>query len=109
MKYLNEGGTYGDTAFNSWPVPMVPVSNMPKTTQKVHDDIFENDPAEDSGIEDGSGSAAVQDLAPGHAATQTVCERRDEGLARYFGRAPFQGVALALAFDRTTTPVGPII
>ena len=62
MKYLNEGGMFGDTAFNSWPVPMVPIANMPKTTQPVHDDIFENDPAADSGAEDGTGLAVVQDL-----------------------------------------------
>ena len=62
MKYLNEGGMFGDTAFNSWPVPMVPIANMPKTTLPVHDDIFENDPAADSGAEDGTGSAVVQDL-----------------------------------------------
>ena len=53
---------FGDTAFNSWPVPLVPLANMPKTTQQVHDDIFEHDPAEDSGAEDGAGSAIVQDL-----------------------------------------------
>ena len=53
---------YGDTAFNSWPVPLVPLANMPKATQHVDDDFFANDAAEDSGTEDGSGSAAVQDL-----------------------------------------------
>ena len=62
MKYLNEGGQFGDTAFNSWPVPLVPMANLPKTSQKVHDDILKNDPAEDSGAEDGAGSAVVQDL-----------------------------------------------
>ena len=63
MKYLSEpGGVFGDTAFNSWPVPMVALANMPKSTQQVHDDIFENDAAEDSGAEDGAGSAVVQDL-----------------------------------------------
>ena len=62
MKYLNEGGMFGDTAFNSWPVPLVPLAQLPKATQQVHDDIFENDAAEDSGAEDGTGSAVVQDL-----------------------------------------------
>jgi hypothetical protein len=62
MKYLSEGGLFGDTGFNSWPVPEVPVANLPKTTQKLHDDIFEKDTAEDSGDEDGTGSAVVQDL-----------------------------------------------
>ena len=62
MKYLSEGGMFGDTAFNSWPVPLVQLASMPKATQKEHDDIFENDAAEDSGAEDGTGSAAVQDL-----------------------------------------------
>ena len=63
MKYLSEpGGMFGDTAFNSWPVPMVVLANMPKSTQKEHDDIFENDAADDSGAEDGAGSAVVEDL-----------------------------------------------
>ena len=62
MKYLQEGGNYGDTAFNCWPVPMVPMAGLPKATQQVHDDIFENDTVEDSGAEDGTGGAAVEDL-----------------------------------------------
>ena len=63
MKYLSEaGGMFGDTAFNSWPVPMVPLANLPKSTLQVHDEIFENDAAEDSGAEDGTGAAVVQDL-----------------------------------------------
>ena len=62
MKYLQEGGMYGDTAFNSWPVPLVPLAGLPKATQQVHDDIFENDMVEDSGAEDGTGAAAVEDL-----------------------------------------------
>ena len=49
MKYLNVGGLFGDTSFNSWPVPLVLLAHMPKTTKKEHDDIFENDQAEDSG------------------------------------------------------------
>ena len=63
MQYLSEpGGVFGDTAFNSWPVPMVPLANMAKTTMQVHDDIFAGEAAEDSGTEDGAGSAVVQDL-----------------------------------------------
>ena len=53
---------YGDTAFNSWPVPLVPLAGLPKATQHVHDEIFENDMVADSGAEDGTGSAAVEDL-----------------------------------------------
>ena len=62
MKYLQEAGHFGDTAFNCWPVPMVPMASLPKATQQVHDDIFENDTVEDSGAEDGTGGAAVEDL-----------------------------------------------
>ena len=62
MKYLNEGGNFGDTAFNSWPVPLVTLANMPKTNHVMHDEIFDNDAAEDSGSNDGAGTAVVQDL-----------------------------------------------
>ena len=62
MKYLTDGAGPGDTAFNVWPVPVTTVSNMPKTSAQVHDEIFANDVAQDSGAEDGSGTAIVQDL-----------------------------------------------
>ena len=39
MKYLSDGTCPGDTAFNVWPVPVTPVANMPKVSQKIHDDI----------------------------------------------------------------------
>ena len=53
MKYLSEaGGMFGDTALNSWPVPMVAFTSMPKSTQQVHDEISENDTAADSGAEE---------------------------------------------------------
>ena len=62
MKYLTDGAGPGDTAFNVWPAPVTTVSNMPKTSAQVHDEIFANDVAQDSGAEDGSGTAIVQDL-----------------------------------------------
>ena len=62
MQYLADGSGPGDTAFNVWPVPVTTVSNMPKTSAQVHDNIFANDVAQDSGAEDGSGTAVVQDL-----------------------------------------------
>ena len=62
MKYLTDGAGPGDTAFNVWPVPVTTVSNMPKTSAQVHDDIFANDVAQDPGAEDGPGTAIVQDL-----------------------------------------------
>ncbi|MCP3883971.1 MAG: hypothetical protein GY700_00545, partial [Propionibacteriaceae bacterium] len=62
MKYLNEGGASGDTAFNSWPVPFVSIASMPKVTEAIHDDIFAQDDAQDSGAEDGTGAAVVRDL-----------------------------------------------
>ena len=45
-----------------WPAPVTTVSNMPKTSANVHDEIFASDMAQDSGAEDGSGTAIVQDL-----------------------------------------------
>jgi hypothetical protein len=62
MKFLTDGSTPGDTAFNVWPVPLVPVANMPKASSKTHDQIFEDDVAQDSGADDGSGAAVVEDL-----------------------------------------------
>ena len=62
MKYLTDGAVPGDTAFNVWPVSLVPVANMPKASAKVHEQIFEDDTAQDSGEDDGSGAAVVQDL-----------------------------------------------
>ena len=62
MRYLSDGAAFGDTAFNVWPVPLVAIANMAKTTQQVHDDIFVDEPADDSGGEDGTGTAVVQDL-----------------------------------------------
>ena len=62
MKYLTDGATPGDTAFNVWPISLVPVANMPKASAKLHDDIFTDDTAQDSGADDGSGAAVVDDL-----------------------------------------------
>jgi hypothetical protein len=50
------------TAFNVWPVPVNASSTMSKTSAQVRDIIFANDVAQDSGAEDGSGTAVVQDL-----------------------------------------------
>ena len=62
MKYLMENQIFADTYFNVWPIPVVPIANMAKVTQAVHDEIFIEDHAQDSGAEDGSGTAVVQDL-----------------------------------------------
>ena len=62
MKYLSDGTSLGDTAFNVWPVPVISVANMPKVSAKIHDDIFDQDVAQDSGAEDGSGAAVAEDL-----------------------------------------------
>ena len=62
MKYLTDGTGPRDTAFNVWPAPVTTVSNMPKTSAQVHDEIFANGVAQDSGAEDGSGTDIVQDL-----------------------------------------------
>lgn len=62
MKYLTDGPGPGDTAFNVWPAPVNAITTMPKTSAQVHDIIFANDVAQDSGAEDGSGTAVVQDL-----------------------------------------------
>ena len=62
MKYLSDGTSLGDTAFNVWPVPVICVANMPKVSAKIHDDIFDQDVAQDSGAEDGSGAAVAEDL-----------------------------------------------
>ena len=62
MKYLMEGASHADTYFNAWPVPIVPIAQMMKVTQAIHDEIFMDDQAQDSGAEDGSLSAAVADL-----------------------------------------------
>ena len=60
MKYLTDGSGPGDTAFNVWPVNAI--TTMSKTSAQVHDIIFANDVAQDSGAEDGSGTVVVQDL-----------------------------------------------
>lgn len=62
MRYLSDAGGMGDTYFNVWPVPVLPLANMVKCTVKEHDDIFLEDTAQDSGAEDGAGGAAVEDL-----------------------------------------------
>ena len=62
MKYLKDGIVAGDTYFNAWPIPMWPIPNMPKATAKLHDEIFTDDLAMDSGEEDGAGAALVSDL-----------------------------------------------
>ena len=62
MKYLTDGSGPGDMAFNVWPVPVNAITNVPKTSAQVHDIIFANDVAQDSGAKDGSGTAIVQDL-----------------------------------------------
>jgi hypothetical protein len=51
-KYLTDGANPRDTAFNVWPVPVTAVSNMPKASAQVHDEIFAHDVAQDSGAED---------------------------------------------------------
>ena len=62
MQYLSLGGSPGDTANNSWLVPLVPVANMAKVTQASHAEIVARDAADDSGAEDGAGTAVTQDL-----------------------------------------------
>ena len=47
MRYLTDGTSPGDTAFNVWPVPVTAVSDMPKASAQVHDEIFANDVAQD--------------------------------------------------------------
>ena len=49
MHHLTDGAGPGDTAFNVWPVLVTTVSNMPKTSALVRDDIVANDVAQDSG------------------------------------------------------------
>ena len=60
MRYLTDGTSPGDTAFNVWPVPVTAISNMPKASAQVHDEIFANDVAQDSGAEDGSGTLSCR-------------------------------------------------
>ena len=62
MQYLSLGGSPGDTANNSWLVPLVPVANMAKVTQASHAEIVARDAADDSGAEDGAGTAVTQAL-----------------------------------------------
>ena len=51
------------TCFNQWPVPLLQVSQMAKTTQAEHDQIFKDDDvAEDEGGADGSGEAILTEL-----------------------------------------------
>ena len=62
MKYLSDAGAQADTYFNVWPVPLLPLASMPKMNAVDHENIFTEDTAQDSGAEDGSGGAAVEDL-----------------------------------------------
>ena len=65
MRYLSDGGVHADTYFNTWPVPVLPLVHMPKTTMSEHESIFAEDTAQDSGdsgAEDGAGGAAEDDL-----------------------------------------------
>ena len=48
-KYLADGSGPGDTAFNVWPVLVNAISTMSKISAQVHDMIFANDVAHDSG------------------------------------------------------------
>ena len=62
MKYLKTNDKEADTYFNEWPVPMLQVSQMAKTTKAEHGQIFKDDLAEDEGDEDGAGAAVVTEL-----------------------------------------------
>ena len=62
MKYLRENDTEADTYFNRWPVPLIPVSQMPKLSMAAHDSIFKNDVPEDECVDDGSGAAMLTEL-----------------------------------------------
>lgn len=48
MKYLPGGDTY----FNNWPVPAMPLANMTKCSEVTHDEIFRGAIAVDSGDEE---------------------------------------------------------
>ena len=61
-QYLKDGSDPGDTAFNVWPVPVKAISKLSRINPQVHDIIFAKDVAQDSGAEDGSSTAVVQDL-----------------------------------------------
>ena len=61
MQYLSDAVALGGTVFNVWPVPLVPVAVMANSALHVHDGIFTNDAAEDSGAEGGAGTVVVQD------------------------------------------------
>jgi len=59
MKYL----TGGDTYINNWPTPALAVSQMPKCSPKIHDDIFRGEMAVESGDEDNTMGGQASTLA----------------------------------------------
>ena len=62
MRFLKVNYEPTDTYFNEWPVPMHQVSQMPKTTQEVHDNMFADDAARDAWADDGYGDALIEDV-----------------------------------------------
>ena len=75
MQYLTDGPGPGDTGFNMWPLPVNAITNMSKTSAQVHDTIFANDMAQDSGAEDGSGTVVMQDLGDNITPFPASCTR----------------------------------
>ena len=75
IKYLTDGSGPGDTAFNVWPAPVNAITTKSKTSARVHDSIFANGVAQDSGADDGSGTAAVQDLGDNITPFPASCTR----------------------------------